>query len=63
MRHIEVMCNVCNESHIVRVKSEDYDRFTIGELIQNASPYLTPNERELLISGTCGKCFDEMFSK
>lgn len=57
------MCNVCNESHIVRVKAKDYDRFSIGELIQNASPYLTPNERELLISGTCGKCFDEMFSK
>ena len=63
MKNIAVMCNVCNESHIVRVKSKDYDRFSIGELIQNASPYLTPNERELLISGTCGKCFDEMFSK
>ena len=60
MRHIAVMCS---ESHIIRVKSEDYDRFTIGELIQNASSYLTPNERELLISGTCGRCFDEMFSK
>jgi len=33
-----------------------------GELIQNVMPYLNEDERELLISGTCGKCFDKIFS-
>jgi hypothetical protein len=30
--------------------------------IQDIMDYLTPAERELLISGTCGKCFDTLFS-
>jgi hypothetical protein len=32
-----------------------------GALIQDALGYLTADERELLISGTCGACFDNMF--
>jgi len=24
-------------------------------------PYLSDNEREVLISGVCGTCFDDMF--
>lgn len=30
--------------------------------IQYILPTLTPDERELFISGMCGKCFDEIFS-
>ena len=29
--------------------------------IQDSLPYLTMDERELLISRTCGNCFDKMF--
>ena len=32
-----------------------------GELIQNAMPNLDADSREQLISGTCPKCWDEMF--
>jgi hypothetical protein len=28
---------------------------------QDAFPHLTADERELLISGTCGSCFNAMF--
>ena len=28
--------------------------------IQDALPYLNAAERELILTGTCGKCFDEM---
>lgn len=31
-----------------------------GELIQNAWPTLTPDERELIQTGICPKCWDEM---
>jgi len=29
--------------------------------IQDAMPYLSDSEREILISKTCGECFDKMF--
>ena len=32
-----------------------------GELIQDALPYLSASEREMLISGTCDDCWQKMF--
>lgn len=32
-----------------------------GTLIQRAMPNLSADQRELLISHTCGKCWDRMF--
>jgi hypothetical protein len=43
------------------VDPEDLKRWEGGELIQNAMPYVSAGDRELMISGTCGPCFDEMF--
>ena len=34
---------------------------TLGVHLQNAFPYLSASERELIKSGTCGKCWDKMF--
>jgi hypothetical protein len=45
----------------VLVKKTDLQAWKNGEYIQNAMPYLNVDERELLISGTCGPCFDNMF--
>jgi len=58
---LSVTCWRCNEHHILAACAEDVDRWQNGELIQNAMPYLSADERELLISGTCGTCFDNMF--
>jgi hypothetical protein len=30
-------------------------------LIQKAMPYLTADEREMFISGTCSDCWDKLF--
>ena len=54
---IETMCPFCGKKHVVTVKSEDYDKWENGELIQRAFPYLTPSEREALITGICDDCF------
>ena len=60
-------CNSCQTQTEMMVNINDYaawerDRQKPGGLlIQDAMPYLTANEREVLISGTCGECFDEMF--
>ena len=49
--------------HRVMVGSDDLEDYQNEELIQNAFPYLTPDERELIISRICGKCFDKMFGE
>lgn len=55
-------CNKCEGSSALKVSKEDYFSFVNnGVFVQDAFPYLSVGERELLISSTCGKCFDEMF--
>lgn len=56
-----VGCKKCLKLHEIKVNEGDFYRWLAGSLIQNAMPYLTPDERELLITGICGKCFDEIF--
>ena len=54
-------CNRCKDQVEMKVHVEDVTAWENGELIQNAMPYLSADEREVLISGTCGPCFDRMF--
>mgnify|MGYP001037356092 CR=1 FL=1 len=60
---MQVECRICKDTHILMVNIRDAKRWRQGELIQDAMPYLTPDERELLISETCKKCFDKMFGE
>ena len=59
---MQVECRICEDTHILMVNIRDAKRWKEGELIQNAMPYLTPDERELLISGVCGTCFSKMYA-
>lgn len=57
-------CNKCGVSSVLKVGEEDYFSFVNnGVFVQDAFPYLSIGERELLISSTCGKCFDEIFGE
>ena len=56
-------CHKCDKSISVMVNSKDFISWNKGSYIQNAMPYLSTDERELLISGTCGQCFDVMFAE
>lgn len=58
---IKARCFTCNNVFEIAVNKNDYYAWKRGTLIQNAFPYLTADDRELLISHTCGKCFDAMF--
>lgn len=58
---LEVACPFCGEISAVHVSEGDYLRWQNGECAQNAFPYLSTNERELLISGICPTCWDRMF--
>lgn len=55
-----VKCHFCGGEQILRLKDSDVESYQNGDkLVNQAFPYLTADEREILISGMCGKCFDE----
>ena len=54
-------CRYCQVDHIVMADQMDVANWENGALIQDALPYLSADDRELLISGTCGACYDKMF--
>lgn len=56
-----VECRLCHKEIVLRVPLDGYLKWTAGELIQNAMPSLSIADRELLISRTCDRCWDERF--
>lgn len=56
-----VRCIHCNSDYDIWIDLEDLAKWSDGELIQDVLHYLTPSERELLISGTCDICWHKMF--
>lgn len=59
---IECTCPFCEETHIVVVDTIDYIAWENGDVLaQNAFPYLSADEREMLISGICPKCWEKTF--
>ena len=56
-------CHDCGETFTLEIELADFKRWLGGEKAQNAFPYLSADERELIISGTCGKCFDALFDR
>lgn len=60
--NVPVVCPSCRKQHFVTVAKDAYQKWRRGEgLIQNLMPELSASERELLISGVCGFCFDSLF--
>ena len=58
---MNLQCVHCDETHQINLNYEDVQAWKDGTLIQEALPYLNADQRELLISKTCGPCFDKMF--
>lgn len=54
-------CRFCGQQNAVIVFSEDVEEFYKGKPVLECFPYLTPDERELIISGTCRECWDKHF--
>ena len=57
----KIKCAHCGNVYSVTFSKSDYLSFKSGELVQNAFPYLTAGERELLITKTCDSCWDKFF--
>lgn len=60
----EVYCRMCGKKHVIIMPAAGYLLWAQRRAkIQDALPNLTADERELLVSGICGKCFDKMFAE
>ena len=58
---VAVPCVKCKDTKEVNVDFAGFRAWQSGELIQNALPELSVDQREFLISSICPKCWDEMF--
>ena len=58
---LRIKCPVCGEVNTVTVSCEDFNAWQNGELIQIAFSYLSAEEREIIKTGICGKCWENMF--
>jgi hypothetical protein len=60
---LEIQCQTCKEIKILEVEPEAFEKYKRGEShVQKLFPNLSIEERELLISRTCGPCFDNLCS-
>ena len=59
---VVVGCIKCAEPQHITVGHADLDSWQGGTNIQNAMPDLSAADREILISGFRGECFDNMFA-
>lgn len=59
---IDAFCFKCERCYIISFNQDDMVDFLSGEPIQKALHYLSVNERELILSGICGECFDKIFA-
>ena len=58
----DVTCKYCGITYQILADHDDLDSWMNGEgYIQDVLAYLSPAERELLISGTCDNCWKSMF--
>lgn len=56
-------CQVCSKTSEFTLDAEKIDRWKAGAYIQDVWPHMTMNDRELLISGTHPKCWEELFAE
>lgn len=56
-----VQCTTCEWIFTLPISKEDLAAWRGGKHAQDAFPHLTDDQRELLISRTCGPCFNKMF--
>ena len=54
-------CSSCGAHQSVIVTRASLDKFRRGQYAQDCFPDLSAEQREFLISGICGPCWDEMF--
>ena len=59
---VPTTCPFCGHTTYIQCDKAAYDRWGEGMSIQDAMPDMNPEYREMLISGICPSCWDDMFS-
>lgn len=57
---VETICPICHAITIIVVEESDYLDWKDGKNTYECFPYLSDYEREMLITGVCPVCWDEM---
>jgi hypothetical protein len=53
---------MCHGFKVFEVSAEAYKRWNNGAMIQDAFPEMSADDRERMISGTCGPCWNQLFA-
>lgn len=61
VHNVTVQCRMCEQVKTFRCERDALEAWILGELIQRALPSLTLSQREMLMTGTCTKCWNELF--
>lgn len=56
-------CALCGRIHHTDVDAAALVRWRGGDFIQDAFPHLSEDAREILLTGTCGPCWDAAFAE
>ena len=62
-----IQCELCGKTLVLKVDPKDLDEYydtprNERRLAQEIFHYLTPQERELIMSLTCSECWEKMYS-
>ena len=60
---VKKVCPVCGTVTTLEVDAKEYQDWLGGKLIQQAMPTTHKADREVLISGMCYNCYEEMFNE
>jgi hypothetical protein len=64
MEKVPFTCRCCGNDKLLEVDTSKLYQWQSRKLLaQNAFPHLDAADRELIISGTCGKCWIDMFGE
>lgn len=59
---VSTTCVWCGKEHLTEMPIDKYRRWHDGEHLQKVFPDWTPDQREIVISGTCPQCWDQHMS-
>lgn len=60
---LHITCSVCQVKHVLDVSPEQYEEYKKTKSVVRTFKNLSAGERELIISGICGDCFDKLFGE
>lgn len=59
---VSIECRICKKDFDINCEEKDYSDWKSGKgYIQDLLNYLSASDRELILSETCGNCFDQLF--